>query len=481
MQELSKERLQLLFEEGKLAELIPYGERLLRIYPEDCDIRYLLGMAYIYTAQYDEAERVLSRAIMLDEHSPLLLLAMGKLRAELKDYKGALSYLNKALEYAPEDREVLFSVAYIYDEIGDYRSATEFYRKLVALSPGDAQVHNNLGVTMLKEGLYDEAMVEFERAAELSPEYVDAWENIAILSEYKGLQLKAVDAWKRVVSIRGSCEDFLSLGDILFKIGKTLQALRVLEHAKKLYPDSAKLHYRIALIYMEEGNWKDALDELHLAEGLGIDKGPDFLWSKAVVLFNLKMFGESLELLDEYEKAVDKPDRAFYEKKVRVLLHLKMWKEALGVMKDREFQDEVDMVYFKGIALYRLGRYEDALGYLQRAYDMGIVNENVCRQLARAYAVQGNMDSSLKYWRKLLEISPEDKEARIALKQDIRGKGEPTKVVVKPEHIERHRELARMYASKGMEREALWEWKKVLLIDPYDMEAMEEVEKRRGQ
>ncbi len=479
MQELSKERLQSLFEEGSFAELIPYGERLLRIYPEDCDIRYVLGMAYVYTGQFDEAERVLSRAIMLDERSPLLLMAMGKLYAEMKDYRKALSYLNRAIQYAPNDREVLFTAAYIYDEIGDYRSATELYRRLVALYPDDAQVHNNLGVTMLKQELYNEAMAEFEKAVSISPNYVDAWENIAVLSEYRGLQTKAIEAWRHIVSVRGSCDDFISLGNMLFKTGKSLQALRLLERAKKLYPDSPRLHYEIALIYMQEGNWRDALDELHLAERLGMKEDTEFLWSKAVVLFNLRMFKECLQVLEEYERVVDVPDRAFYDTKVRVLLHLRRWKEALNVIDGHDIQGNVDMVYFKGIALYRLGRYAEALDYLQRSYDAGIVNENICRQLARAYAVQGDVDSSLKYWKRLLDITPEDKEARAALRQDTKGQRE-MKVVVNPEHVEKHRELARMYAAKGMEKEALWEWKKVLLIDPYDLEAMEEVEKRRG-
>ncbi len=124
----------------------------------------------------------------------------GRKKFESKDFAGALSDYNKALEseenpsiysergvvwyylgdktksladmdYAamlePSNPYRYSSRAYIKDWIGDIEGAIKDYEKAVALDPEDSIAFNNLGLLQEKQGYLDKAKSNYERADKL--------------------------------------------------------------------------------------------------------------------------------------------------------------------------------------------------------------------------------------------------------------------------------------------------------------------------
>jgi CxxC-x17-CxxC domain-containing protein len=107
---------------------------------------------------------------------------------------------------------------------------------------------------------------------------------------------------------------------------KFREALSEYQRAKSLGCDSANLHYKMGLCYMELWTFQEALKEFDLA--IQIDgQNPRFLVNKGVTLYTLRKFDDAIR---EFDNAISiSPDTAnFHRKKGFALSEIGKYKEA---------------------------------------------------------------------------------------------------------------------------------------------------------
>lgn len=137
------------------------------------------------------------------------------------DHERAEGLLRDALQVAPESGNALNSLGLLLQHRGELVEAEAAFSRAIALAPRDGSAYVNLGSLLL------EWQREPERAAEL----------LATAVELLPRSAAALNA--HAVALKG--------------VGRTDEARAAYERALELRPNSAALHFNLALLYMERG------------------------------------------------------------------------------------------------------------------------------------------------------------------------------------------------------------------------------------
>lgn len=185
---------------------------------------------------------------------------------------------------AESEAEGIFAEARRVDREGREADAGKLYRKVLALDPGHIRARNNLGVLLDRQGAheaaadhfrtalehdpenpellgnlgaalggqgrYAQAERELRKAARLAPNRVDVRANLGILHFRRGLYAQAETelAW-----VCGEDPEHgpahVYRGESLNRLGRSDQALEVLERASHLEPDNPRIFQLMGILY----------------------------------------------------------------------------------------------------------------------------------------------------------------------------------------------------------------------------------------
>ena len=172
------------------------------------------------------------------------------------------------------------------------------------------------------------------------------------------------------------------LGVICAATGQKDEAAQLFRQALALDDKNVSLHYKLARVQFESGQFEAALHGYEKISALGYIK-PEILLAKTAALINLQ---RHLEALDCIEQALAEwPDYADgWSHKGSILYQLRHFEEALACF-DQALSLQpatADNWYKKSLALDKLKRYADALTSIDRA--LAIAPKNAAYLLDRA-------------------------------------------------------------------------------------------------
>ncbi|MDZ4700957.1 MAG: tetratricopeptide repeat protein, partial [Rhodothermales bacterium] len=179
---------------GSPTEAIRLLEETARHYPSSVALLNTLASGYLRTRRLDDAERVLKRALALDERTfttPLNLYTWA-LYAGRPDE--ALQFAETAVARGPDQDNTHLARAQALVELGRLEEALRSADRARELAPGIAQNHGLSGDINLKLSRYEQARTHFERAAELQPNLFPVWIGLAQARWNLGLKAEARQA-----------------------------------------------------------------------------------------------------------------------------------------------------------------------------------------------------------------------------------------------------------------------------------------------
>jgi tetratricopeptide (TPR) repeat protein len=154
--------------------------------------------------------------------------ALAGLLRERKDNLAAEALFEEALGLYPEESELYLEYAVLQDDLGGTDKALAAMKKLLAAKPDDPYALNYIGYTWADRGEnLDQALDYVRRAMAQKPE-------------------------------DGFVRD--SLGWVLFKMGRFVEALAELEKARVIEPDDPTINEHLGDVYMKLGRARDALN-----------------------------------------------------------------------------------------------------------------------------------------------------------------------------------------------------------------------------
>ncbi|HSG31437.1 MAG TPA: tetratricopeptide repeat protein, partial [Thermodesulfobacteriota bacterium] len=95
-------------------------------------------------------------------------------------FEEAIKELNKAIDIAPDDPDVLLSFALTYDAMNDLDTSVTYFHKAIEQCPEDAYLWTQYGITLSRNNKHHKAIKIFQHALILDPIYSIAKWNLGL-------------------------------------------------------------------------------------------------------------------------------------------------------------------------------------------------------------------------------------------------------------------------------------------------------------
>ncbi len=278
------------------------------------------------------------------------------------------------LDGAPEDPDLLFSMALIQREMNDLEAARENLERLLSLNARTDEAHYYLGKTAEEQGRIEDAMVHYMQV-QPGRDFGTAMNRLAQLMLNAG-QSAELGAYFDTLRARYPQieEQLFALEVEKLMAGRHLpEASAVIDRALDQFPESISLRYSRSILSERLGNLTLAEEDLRRI----LDAEPDN--STALNALGYMLANRT----DRYAEAEDLIARA------------------LAISPN-----EPAILDSMGWVKYRLGEYETALNYLQRAY-RAFPDPEVAAHLGEVLWVMGDDEGAVAIWDRALAESPE--------------------------------------------------------------------------
>lgn len=363
-------------------------------------------------------------------------------------YTTAQKHLESLAKSTPGSFEINELLGLVYVAQDKQEKASPFLAKAVRLKPNLAEARTALAMNLLALRRADEAEIQFRKVVAQEPRSYDANHN---------------------------------LGEFYIQTGRIPDAIVFLKRAREVNPNARNNGYDLALAYEKNGSLDEARNEiqalirlqdsaeLHSLLGEIEEKSKNYLASAS-----------------QYEQAVrmDPNEQNIFDWGTELLLH-QTFEPAVEVFKagSAHFRHSVRLQIGLGIALYGLGRFDDAARAFLDSADMdssdplpltflGRACDNLSSDLAdevRArlllFLSKNSADAPVRYYYAMCLWKLNEKEPRAELSEQIQSLLK-TAVLLDPAYADAYLQLGILYANGGNYQEAISNYQKSLKINP---------------
>ena len=167
----------------------------------------------------------------------------------------AISELTAAQSADPKSAEIQNLLGVAYGSKGMNERALKAFEAAVRADKDNAQYLNNYGFFLVKTNNFETAIKHLKRAAKLSPNDARIWNNLAIAQCQRG---KFDEAYQSFVRAVGEYDGHVNMAAQLLAQGYGQEAIKHLEVANSLRPESIEVLTRLAGLYRMTGRNTDA-------------------------------------------------------------------------------------------------------------------------------------------------------------------------------------------------------------------------------
>jgi len=324
------------------------------------------------------------------------------------DVAAAVTYLRQAQQVSPDAPDIPFFLGEIYRLQGDYSQAMTAYQAALSISSGFAPAQLGSARAQLALNPKADVMSLLRQAIQNDPNLKEAYLELARMLLANGEAQAALDLLDQAGSL---------LADSPVTYLRRAEAELALGDGANAYTDAVKANlmdqtllesYRVlAQAAAFNGHFDQALEavEVYLIYD---QKDPVVRLIQGKALYGQGKFDKALKALDQ-ALALDKklPEALLYHG--LTLMKLDQGQEAvneiyLALQSDpRSFELNL---YFSQ-ALLTAGRLSDALGQVNRAYDLAEGDQQTAQALAwraQIYEEIGNLPSAVRDWQKIVAL-----------------------------------------------------------------------------
>jgi tetratricopeptide (TPR) repeat protein len=382
-------------------------DALLQRGSESYDERLLALVPILSREDADDAYRIMSQLAKPRKESAEAQYAVGVLALQAGDHEEAEERATAAIKLNPDwiKPKLLYARALL--TAGKERSAIEYAARIVGDDPDpDPEARLELAIMYMSAGRDDDALSQVNQILLEQPSRTDALRLMAIIN----FRQENLDA------ARADFQDLLSSGqytmDALYYLARIADYRGEPERALALYaqvnsgPHAILSQRRASGIIAREGSLEQALDHLQRFGEMHPNYAVDMILAKAQLLTSEKQYERALEIYDRVVSYRPDSDAAVLGRG-EVLIRLGRFQDAI-----RDYRDAVrrwpnnpnalnalgyTLTYYStdfleaahlirkalklrpnsaaiidshGWVLYRLGKHEEALAELQRAWSM---------------------------------------------------------------------------------------------------------------
>jgi tetratricopeptide (TPR) repeat protein len=148
--------------------------RAAELRPDNLRILSLLALQFIEGRYYEEAIRVLTRAIQLNKSDPDLRFLLIQAHYKNQDSIKALQLAQETLQQYPSLARAHYELGFQLASMGRFEESKAPFKKALELQPDYPEALYALGDLLVKEGNAEGALTYLMRTLQLNPNYADA-------------------------------------------------------------------------------------------------------------------------------------------------------------------------------------------------------------------------------------------------------------------------------------------------------------------
>jgi tetratricopeptide (TPR) repeat protein len=369
----------------------PMDEQLMRLIP----VLAREDSTYAY-----ELMRQLARPY---RDSPYAHYAVAVLALDADELDEAAKRAKRAVELDPEWIRPHLVYARSLLLAGDEDAAIDYTARLIGDDPDpDPEARLELAIMLVSAGRDDDALSQVNQVLLEQPYRTDALRLMAIIN----FRLERLDAAK------SDFEDLLASGnyrmDALYYLGRIADRREELDDAVRYYTEVTSgsnailAQSRAAGILAQQGESEKALENLNRFAEINPNYAVDMLRTRAQVLASLERYEEALDAFDE---AVGyRPDEeGLYLSRAELLLRMDRVPEAIGQyrMAARRWPDSAMSLNALGYTLAdRTDQYDEAESLIRKALRMEPESAAIIDSWGWVLHKQGKNDEALEYLEK---------------------------------------------------------------------------------
>jgi tetratricopeptide (TPR) repeat protein len=359
----------------------------------------------------------------------------------------AARQLESIAREVPNSFEVQELLGLVYAAQSLNTKANEHLEKAVLLRPDSAIAHTNFANNLLRLGKAELAEQHFKKAAQLAPGDYDANHNLGEFYARSNKVAEALPFLARAQQIDPSSYDNgydLSLAYLV--TGQTADARKLIRELIA-HKDTAELHNLLGQVEEKDGNFVPAANEFQVAAHMEPSESNIFDWGCELLLH--RTLEPAIEVLREGTK---------------------------------RFPDSSRMAIGLGMALYSLGKYDEAVKSLLRATDLDPKDPRAYPFLSRAFGSSPiQADDVIARFRRFSELQPKNGQAvyyyAMSIWQGKRGQ-DPNldlgqveallkkSIALEPGLAEAHLQLANLYSDQHKYAESIPEYLRARELNP---------------
>ncbi|MEZ4699235.1 MAG: protein kinase [Rhodothermales bacterium] len=222
-------------------------------------VRLTMGMIYLNTGDYTEAERQFLRAYVLDGENVEAQYQLGRVYRSMAEYDKAEEFYLKAIERRPDNWQYYLALGNLYHEMGRHADAIPMYQHVIDLRPTNPWGYNNMAVQYQRLGRLDEAVPLYEKAAEVNPNAVSAralaLNNLGGIAYTRDAFAEAAAYYERSVALQNAqLDSWDQLGNAYHWLGEPERARRAWDSTEAL------TRRRLEINPLDEGALRSGLE-----------------------------------------------------------------------------------------------------------------------------------------------------------------------------------------------------------------------------
>lgn len=286
----------------------------------------------------------------------------------LEEFQEAISCLQSALEYNPENEAVLYELAYCYDLANGDEACIAYFTAFVDEHPYSSVSWYNLGNVYAKLERYEESEHALDLALAIDDRFSSAWfskaRNLLLASRYE----EAIACYEETLAFDGpQAITFSFIGECHEKMEQFAQAIVSYDQAIAIDPEWVDAWIGRGVVMDMQGRVKEAVVSLRQAV-IVAPENPDALYYYAAALVRLKDYKTAMEVYVKLNLIEPQSLEGWLDHSA-LLLELKGPEAAAAKLQESAQVHRLNVVWKYRLVGYllRCGREQQALLELEEA------------------------------------------------------------------------------------------------------------------
>ena len=370
---------------------------------------YYFALAATGVEKYSLAIENLNAALALAPQWREALILRARTKIRQGDNEAALNELLAAVTEQPKERELRLGYAQLLVTADQLEKAREQFEILAEQDPKDVDSLYALGLLAADAKQYPVARKYLQQVLDLGKRQLDVYFELGKIEEQEKNYALAQDWYEKVndgdryLTAQVRAAAMLAKQHGLGQLSERMQTLRL---QPQLREDAVRLYIAEADILREEGFYQQAFDKLSEALQERAEN-TDLLYARALA-------AEKINKLDILEADLKKilaqdPENGHALNALGYTLadRTDRYEEALGYLDKaiKLLPEDAAVLDSMGWVKYRLGEHQESLEYLRRAYELNDDPEIVAH-LSEVLWVIGNYDEAREIWQRSFNDNP---------------------------------------------------------------------------